>query len=582
MLRIIVRMLFVTILATTLAMIASCGATPTGGDKGDGGSDGEKQPVAIRIPHSDSFGRDVVKFDSIVYSRPDADALVAGLLAASEAIEKNVTTYSEQLEAVTELTDEYSHFLSMYAYANIKNYQNSADELFSTEFAYLSEKYTEIADAIEELMVSAARSPHAKRFESEYFGEGLIEEYSGGESLSDKVVALMKTEADLVARYTSLKRGDLAEMKSIYLELLRVRSRIASEMGYDSYREYAYEQNGYSYDAGEMLDLTADIAKYAVPVYQKLDNKVFKNFFKKNDAPLLETGVLINTLSDVYENLDNNFSDVYSYMLHFGLFDISGAEEARFDGAFTTYLDAYESPFLFVTSDGSSIDYLALSHEFGHFTDFFKNGGSDVQLDLIEVYSQGMTMLTLLELDEHMSATEYKYLFYTQLEEMLLTLVFQGYYARFEHLVYDLKYEEINEVNVNRVVMQAAADMSMPSHYYSTLNAVMIPHLFVHPFYVESYCTSLTAAMQIFFAEYKKEGDGLAIYNELLEREIGSTLVENLKRVDLKSPFTSGLIRDMVDDIHYLVLGAPYFDESSGDSVYVDPRQLTHILQQVA
>ena len=575
MLRITIRLLLMLTVAATLAIITSCGAAPMGdGEDGDDKGNGEKQPVAIRIPSSDTFGRDVVKFDSIVYSRPDTDVLIAGLLAARDGIIDNSIPYDEQLGAVIELEDEYTDFLTMYAYANIQNYRNSADEVYSAEFAHLSEKYAEIVDAIEELMVAAAGSPHAESFESEYFGEGLIEKYSDGESLSDKVVALMKAEAELEARYTATKHGKLAEMKEIYLELLRVRRMIADEMGYDSYRDYAYEQNGYSYASSEVLDLITEISKYAAPVYQKLSKRVFTNYFKKNTAAELDTGVLVNTLADVYEGLDEDFADVYSYMLHFGLFDISNAEEGRFAGAFTTYLNGYESPYLFVTSNGTMADYLTLSHEFGHFTDFFKNGDTDVQLDLTEVYSQSMTMLTLLALEERMSAKDYQYLFYTQLEEMLLTLVFQGYYARFEHIVYELEYGDISEVNVNRAAMQAAAEMSLPSYYYGTMNALMIPHLFVQPFYVESYCTSLTAAMQIFFAEYENDGDGLTLYNALLDREHGSSLTENLERVNMDSPFKSGLIYEMVDKIHYLVLGAPYFDESANDSVYLDPRMI--------
>lgn len=580
MLRIAIRLLLMMTVVATLAIITSCSAAPMGGSgDGEDGGDGEKQPVAIKIPSSDTFGRDVVEFDSIIYSRPDTGALVAGLLAARDGVLENVIPYSEQLDAVIELEDEYTDFLTMYAYASIQTYRDSADEVYSVELAHLSEEYAEIVDAIEELMVAAASSPHAESFEREYFGEGLIKKYADGESLSDKVVALVKTEAELEARYTATKHGHLAEMKEIYLELLRVRRMIAVEMGYDSYRDYAYEQNGYCYAPTQMMDMITDISKYAVPVYQKLSRRVFTNYFKKNAAAELETGVLVNTLAEVYGELDGDFSDVYSYMLHFGLFDISEADEGRFDGAFTTYLSGYESPYLFVTSDGNTADYLTLSHEFGHFTDFFKNGDADVQLDLLEVYSQGMTMLTLLKLDEKMSAKDYQYLFYTQLEDMLLTLIYQGYYARFEHIVYELDYDEINEVNVSRAAKQAASEMSLPSYYYGTMNAVMIPQLFVQPFYVESYCTSLTAAMQIFFAEYESEGDGLELYRALLDREAGSTLAQNLERVNMDSPFKSGLIYRMVDEIHYLVLGAPYFDENTNDSVYLDPRTI-HILEK--
>ena len=103
-------------------------------------------------------------------------------------------------------------------------------------------------------------------------------------------------------------------------------------------------------------------------------------------------------------------------------------------------------------------DHTTISHEFGHFYDEFENYGNATSLDLCELSSQAMEMLTLTKFKGVLNNDEYKYLYYKQMKSALETLIIQGFYARFEALAYALKYDEISREALDGLVMRAAKD----------------------------------------------------------------------------------------------------------------------------
>ena len=82
-------------------------------------------------------------------------------------------------------------------------------------------------------------------------------------------------------------------------------------------------------------------------------------------------------------------------MLQFDLYDIEISSHNRQDGAFTSYLDDYDAPFIFISSDETIGDYSTLIHEFGHFADMFINNGGSTSIDQKEISSQGLEYIML-------------------------------------------------------------------------------------------------------------------------------------------------------------------------------------------
>ena len=251
-------------------------------------------------------------------------------------------------------------------------------------------------------------------------------------------------------------------------------------------------------------------------------------------------------------------------MLQHGLFDCARPSDNRYDGAFSTYLDAYNAPFLFATLDGGVSDYTTLAHEFGHFFDAYINFGDTTSLDLSEVSSMALEFLTLSALKEGLSSEDYKYLTYTELESAMSAMIFQGFYSLFEHYAYALDYEDITEENLVVLMQRAAEEMGLDLSGEETIEPVIITHTVIYPFYVQSYCTSAAVALDIYYTELESEGAGLMAYKDLILRESGDADFEKqLEDAMLSSPFKSKFLKELADKIHYQVLGSHYFQQEA-------------------
>ena len=625
MIKFISLLLCTVMLCAVIISTASCAGSSneptdkeTTGDAptADSPNDGDSEIDSIISPSHRDYGREAVNFADITYSRPNVEELLADFRAATELVSKENTPYNDKLDAILALEDGFSDFNTMFAYANIMQSKNTADQKWLTEYSYLTSCEPELMQTVDELFVAAATSGHCERFEEDYFGEGALEEYKSGSKYTDELVILLEEEAELENTYSALstatveityngqtatvdehlkaidealtsasKRGPgkdndalhagakglcLAaykrkyndEAKKLLVSLIKIRSKIADEYGYESYAEVAYQQYDRDYTEHEATKLIENVSKYIRPVYDQLNLWVFLPYFNSIDEKVkANASEVINSLYEVYEDTDETLLTAYSYMLEFGLYDYSPASVNRFEGSFTTYLEKYDSPYVFISAEGTGDDYMTLAHEFGHYYGSYTNYNSPASLDLSEVSSTALEFISLLALEDTLDEQTYRYIYYTKLNSALQALIFQGYYALFEHYAYDIPYDMISEKTLSEAASKAALDIGLPN--ILTLDAALIPHTMLYPFYVQSYCTATAVALEIFYTEQENEGAGLSSYKSLVLRETeGLSFSDELKEAGLASPFTGDTMMKLADKIHFDVIGKHYYKES--------------------
>ena len=536
----------------------SCSYTGTS-DSGESEKNGDTEN-SVFIPEYKDYGRGTIDFSEIKYSRPDVEKLIDDFGLVCKIIDKNEIDFESQIEKIKALEDSYSNFLTMQAYSTIRFHAGVSDSFWSDEYDYISTSTPGFSKAVEALFVSAANSPHAEKFEEEYFGENLIEDYKGGGIYTEEVVSLMTREAELEAEYSALSDEELdGRGRDITVELFKVRRKISDALGHSSYATFAYDAMGHGYSEEDFLKFSEDIAAYVMPVYLKLSGYIFNQSTTLEKQELASEKV-INDTGKMLKGANEELYEIYSYMLQHSLFNVKGDTPTRFDGAFTTYFDSYNAPFIFITASKSVTDYTTLCHEFGHFADMYINYSSESALDLSEISSQALELLALTEFEDEISSEAVDVLTVLKMEDVLSCLVFQGFYAVFEHIAYQIPYEEISEETLNHAVALAAEKMGLNSAVINNLNFVMIPHVVLCPFYVQAYCTSVTASLEIYFAELDKQGAGFDAYVTLLRREDKNlTFLEELSRAGLTSPFEKGFLKSIADRIHYELLGSHYF-----------------------
>ena len=614
--RLISIFLILSLLVGCMFTLLSCGVTPPDdGEVGDNPSPETPVGPTIKIPEYGDWNRGTVAFTDLAYSRPQVDFIIEDFGNTTEAIKANETTFESQIEMIEALEEGYENYFSMYSLAEIYTSKDSSNAFWQAEHEYLATRYPEFSKAVEDLYVAAAQSENRTRFEDEYFGFSL-EKYVDGGIYTEELVDLLAQEAELEAQnraistanveieyrigkktYTGTIDNVLEEIKAdygeksstynnavnacvqifstkrvqiqsnLYVELVKVRSLIADAMGVDSYTEIGYANNGHDYSAEEMLDFLDDIKAiymlYFKLWYSKFESSVNTELSK--DQSYIDT---VNKLGALYKEKDAELYDIYSYMLYYGLFDIGTESENRFGGSFATYIDSNESPFLFVTADNKQYDYLTLAHEFGHFADMYINSGSSGSIDLSEVSSQGLEYLTMAMLGDIMEGSRHSVLVDKAMDDAINTILYQGFYAMFEHLAYELEYSEITRERLDECVAEACRRVfGVTIDGMDSLDVTMIVHIIEYPFYVQSYCTSLVSALDIYYMEVKEEGAGLSAYKAMLSKiGEGLSFVETLTEAGIKSPLSKDALLGLADDIHYYYFGKPFTESDSGNN----------------
>ncbi len=603
---IISLLLCLSFFTVTLLTLVSC-MNKDGADKGDDGKD--DKPETITVPEYKDYERGTVDFSDISYARPELDEIILSFESVCEKISKNIVSYEEQLELIYSLEEGYNEFLTMYTYANIKSSADNTDTFWLGEYEVLSTAYPSFSNAVEDLFVAAAKSPHALQFESDYFGDNLIEDYADGGKYTDRVVSLMENEAELEADYQALSTATVEvsymgrvdtvdnilayyrtlynenssryqsvmrecmelyerikanESSQILVELFKVRRKISDELGCSSYREFAYETIYHDYTREEFLSFADDVSEFVLPVYIELSNRIFNQHSNKKPREVSHVELINNTYKALLKAGDK-FSAPFAYMLQHSLYNIEVFSDERFPGAFTTYLDNYNAPFILASTSGNITDYATLSHEFGHFLDAYYNYNSTTSLDLAEVSSQALELLIISKFEGILSDDDIDFLLLNQMENLLSTIIFQSFYATFEHLAYEIDDENITLQSLNDAVVAAADKTGLNSRYINDIEYVLIPHIVLYPFYVQSYCTSAQASLEIYFKELDGEGDGFSIYEELVYREDNSlTFTEYLEEVGLSSPFEKERLKLLADRVYFELRGSHYFIGSGG------------------
>ncbi len=594
------------------------GDSNNGTQNGSPSDDGEKPAGSgIVLPDYKDHGRGTEDFADLVYKRPDLESIFVLIKEASDTVEGNALPLGNQIEALRGVEDDIELVNSMYSLTEIYKNRDTSRDFWQKENAYITENLPRFTALVEDLLIACARSEHKSAFEERFFKYSL-DGYLDGKAYTDEAVLLMEKEAELEIEYTSFstanvtmtytsidgfsKTGTVDEIyeaarekygvntdaytkvfnavtiafnskvrelqKPIFIELIKTRRLIADAMDIESYRELAYADNEYEYSSEEMDALLADIGNYLAPVYNELDDVIFSAYFNKTVQPDLSRVKLINKMYYALKLNSPELFDIYCYMLQHGLYDIEAKTENRFSGAFTTYIDSNSSPFIFMSTIGKVSDYSILAHEFGHFADGYFNNGNSGSLDVAEISSTALELLSIQILKDSLAPAEYEYYeYYTLYSSIYSGILMQAFYASFESLAYELEYDEITESSLNECIKSAYSTVFGDDRVIiPDLSNVMIIQTALYPFYVQSYVTAGISSFEIFLLESERtgnEGDGIKAYLSLIDRD-GEELgyLSALEKAGLTSPFDEDTVKSISNKLYYHLIGKYYYKEN--------------------
>lgn len=522
------------------------------------------------IPSEGDVPQGAEPFESFEYSRPDYAAL---LLQMESFIDKaknmSVDILALQAEAIS-VKNAYMSFQTMYNYASVMSMADTTNGFYSSEMNFYSTALPEVEKKYERVLCCAATSDYSNRF-AECFGFAAMIKYSGAAYTSEGALALLAEEEELTRQYSAIVNGsnlssaEITEQTiEIFLRLLETRSKIADELGYSTYTEYIYDtiQTDYSHDDVERL--YRHVADYLVPVYTKLASRVL-NSNSLNPAAAHPKNKVINLLGAALRNIDSDIGNAYSYMLYCNLFNIDIKKSGRLNQTTTYYLPTFGTPYLYATFDTNLTDYTLLCREFGHFYDYYAVGGGKTSKDLSKVTSQAMELLGLLELKGLLNAKEFKYLSCMEYESMMLRVINNSLYSKFEREVYSIPYHEISKESLIEAMEKALDAIGVNRNRFDEIIDFISPELIYEPFSAQTNITSALVSLEIFFEEIANEGHGLSLFKYLIYRGNDISLTSYIQLVSLNSPFDGDTIKNIADALHYNVMGSHYFVDGPGE-----------------
>ncbi len=484
-------------------------------------------------------------FSDMTYVRPDVAMLQQA--SADAIVLSQSPTLETLMDAVYAFYDHYYNFYTQYALSNIHYCKDLTDIYWEGEYNFCTQSMATVDACLENLLYALADCSLKEQLESEeYFGAGFFDAYSGESFWDETFTALMEQEALLESQYYELTSessktmfGSEAyyqkygtKMAELLRELVEVRQSIAQYAGFDNYLAFSYAYTfGRDYVPEQVDSLLQDIQDSLVPLYRKAVSRNMWSSFRTASTEE-ETFAYVKNVANT---MGGEILNAFSVMETRNLYDITFSSK-KYDISFEIYLMNYQVPYVFLNPAGTIDDHLTFAHEFGHFCNDYLSFGSVADIDVAEIFSQGMEYLSLCYGGEHFTKAK--------LADGLAVYVEQAGYAWFEQQLYTA--ENITTDEIYSLFAEMGKRFGFDAWQWDSRSFVAIPHFFTEPNYVISYVVSNDAAMQLYQLELAQPGAGLTKYKTNLSNT-GLALLSFLDSAGLESPFTPGRIAQVAD-----------------------------------
>lgn len=559
------------LLAAAMLSLILCGcaddAETAGAVRGDGSvSDALATGLGVTVPEdetgrfasADGIHADVDYADMTWYIYDAAELLDKAARLGETADGKEAADLYDWLMA------EYAKVYTLDNLAYIDFYAHPGDETLSDACQQLDSVLNEVNDALCTALSDALDGPAGSALRS-YIGEDKAAALVGYDEQTDRQREITERVSELTLQYNALIMEYLSydeeteKIGALYRELVDLHNEEAQIVGYKDYADYAYEASyGRDFTPDDAAALCEAVKPYARQYFGSLyyNEATYADFSADTDLAERE---LVGLVTQYMPRVSDDAAKAAAYMEKHGLYFMDSAERVS-DLGFTTTLDQYNAPFIYLALYGDQNDIQSMFHEFGHYYDAYVNPVPDLllsvgSLDIFEIHSTGMEALSTGWYEdiygEDADLARIRFL------DSALYTVFSGcLFDEFQRVVYadpTLTPEQISQTFVTIARSYGLRSFGKEfSHYWMQVN-----HNFESPFYYISYAVSMLASLQIYEMAENDWAAAADFYNDLVS--LGAfdyTYCELLDKVGLEC-FTDGLpacVSQAVEDMEALCL----------------------------
>ena len=559
------------LLAAAMLSLILCGcaddAETAGAVRGDGSvSDALATGLGVTVPEdetgrfasADGIHADVDYADMTWYIYDAAELLDKAARLGETADGKEAADLYDWLMA------EYAKVYTLDNLAYIDFYAHPGDETLSDACRQLDSVLNEVNDALCTALSDALDGPAGSALRS-YIGEDKATALVGYDEQTDRQCEITERVSELTLQYNALIMEYLSydeeteKIGALYRELVDLHNEEAQIVGYKDYADYAYEASyGRDFTPDDAAALCEAVKPYARQYFGSLyyNEATYADFSADTDLTERE---LVGLVTQYMPRVSDDAAKAAAYMEKHGLYFMDSAERVS-DLGFTTTLDQYNAPFIYLALYGDQNDIQSMFHEFGHYYDAYVNPVPDLllsvgSLDIFEIHSTGMEALStgwyedIFGEDADLARIRF-------LDSALYTVFSGCLFDEFQRVVYadpTLTPEQISQTFVTIARSYGLRSFGKEfSHYWMQVN-----HNFESPFYYISYAVSMLASLQIYEMAENDWAAAADFYNDLVS--LGAfdyTYCELLDKVGLEC-FTDGLpacVPQAVEDMEALCL----------------------------
>ena len=552
-----------------------------------------------------------MKFSEMLYKRPDAEAVKAGMTELTERLKK-AQSYAEAREVFLEKEEKEKLVDTMSTLAYVRHSIDTRDEFYDGEIEFWDAIGPELEEYQQAWIDAMLASPFRKEFENEYGDLMFVNAEIQKKTFSPAIIADMQKENELVTEYDKLIasaqipfeggvytlsqmepfqddpddarrlaawkakgqwfKDNQARLDQIYDELVKLRDAMGRKLGYDGYTQLGYyrmERNCYTKEDVEKF--RAAVQKYLVPVADSILREQAKRIGRPYPLSFADNALMfrggnprpVGTPDDIlaqgkafYDALSPETGEFFRTMLDEELMDVLSTE-GKEGGGYQTDLPLYERPFIFSNFNGTQGDVEVITHEAGHAFAYWMNRKripteySDPTAEACEVHSMSMEFFGWKNAEGFFGPDARKFM-YSHLAAAITFIPYGTMVDHFQHIVYEHPEltPEQRHAEWKRLlgIYQPWLKLDGEIPFYSEGEGWQRQmHIYQVPFYYIDYCLAQTVALEFWAMIQKDPEDAWKHYMAYTVQGGSRTFVELLKHAGLKTPFDEECLKEVCE-----------------------------------
>lgn len=379
--------------------------------------------------------------------------------------------------------------------------------------------------------------------------------------------ALRQEAWELVAQR---RLQDVDKCDEIFDQLIKLRSQIAKNAGFENYRDYAFRQKcRFDYTPADCLKFHNAIESEIMPAVRqiqaerrqllKLDQlRPWDLAVDPQNRPSLkpfgEVGEMVSRTQKIFNQLDTGLSAGFQQMQDLKLLDLDN-RKGKAPGGYQSTLSEARVPFIFMNAIGVQRDVETILHEAGHAFHAQATRGEDLYayrgapIEFCEVASMAMELLGNEFLEEFYSTPEANRARKTHLEGIIGFFPWMATVDAFQHWIYTHPNHTRAERKTAYLDLMDRFGGDVDWSGWETMRAHSWHrqlHIFIHPFYYVEYGIAQLGALEVWANSHRDKAKALANYKTALALGGSRPLPELFHAAGCSFQFDAATIKPLI------------------------------------